>query len=46
MTSIDNPRGTALGRYIAGASGRTYPDEVVHEARRSLVDYLGLRRIA
>lgn len=46
MTSIDNPRGTALARYIAGASGRTYPDEVVHEARRSLVDYLGVTIVA
>lgn len=39
-------RGATLARYIAGASGRRYPAEVVHEARRALVDYLGVTIVA
>lgn len=39
-------RGQALGRYIAAAPKRLYPDEVVHEARRALVDYLGVTLVA
>ncbi len=46
MTIIDNPRGAALAHYIAGAAGRTYSDDVIHEARRSLVDYLGVTIVA
>ncbi len=37
-----NERGRALADYIAEAAGRDYPAEVVHEARRALVDYLGV----
>lgn len=39
-------RGTALARYIADTPRRRYPDEVIHEARRALVDYLGVTIVA
>lgn len=41
-----NERGVALASYIAGAPDRTYPTEVVHEARRALVDFLGVTIVA
>lgn len=41
-----HPRGTALAAYIEAAPDITYPSEVVHEARRALVDYLGVTIIA
>lgn len=39
-------RGAALARYIADAPRRRYPDDVVHEARRALIDYLGVTVVA
>jgi 2-methylcitrate dehydratase PrpD len=39
-------RGTALANYIATASSRAYPAQVLHEARRALVDYLGVTIVA
>lgn len=39
-------RGATLARYIAQAAERRYAKEVVHEARRSLVDYLGVTVVA
>ncbi len=44
--SQQNPRGTALADYIAAAPHRTCPPEVLHEARRALVDYLGVTIVA
>ncbi|ALM82257.1 MmgE/PrpD family protein [Bordetella sp. N] len=41
-----NERGEALGRYIADSQQQRHPDEVLHEARRALVDYLGLALVA
>lgn len=46
QTSQTNSRGAALANYIAAAPGRAYPPEVVHEARRALVDYLGVTIVA
>jgi 2-methylcitrate dehydratase PrpD len=42
----ESNRGLTLSRYIADASSRTYSNEVIHEARRSLVDYLGVTIVA
>lgn len=46
MPTTEVPRGLILGRYIAEAGERHYPDDVIHEARRSLVDYLGVTIVA
>lgn len=46
QTSQTNSRGAALANYIAAAPGRAFPPEVVHEARRALVDYLGVTIVA
>jgi 2-methylcitrate dehydratase PrpD len=46
QTSQAKSRGTALANYIAAAPGRDHPEEVVHEARRALVDYLGVTIVA
>lgn len=35
-------RGDALAKFIVGSTSRSLPSLVVHEARRSLVDYLGV----
>jgi len=40
------PRAAALGRYLADAPTRRYDDAVIHEARRALVDYLGVTVVA
>lgn len=41
MTNLQT-RGDVLGTYIAKASNRPVPDIVLHEARRALVDSLGV----
>ncbi len=46
MHTTDNPRGLSLSHYIAEAINRTYATDVIHEARRSLVDYLGVTIVA
>lgn len=40
------PRGQALAQYIAAGRGRAYSQSVLHEARRALVDTLGLMLVA
>lgn len=40
------PRGLALARYVATGRGRSYSKAVLHEARRALVDTLGLMLVA
>lgn len=42
----DIPRGEALARYIAAGRERSYSGAVLHEARRALVDTLGLMLVA
>lgn len=46
MPKTNIQRGLALGQYVAGANERNYADDVIHEARRSLVDYLGVTIVA
>lgn len=40
------PRGKALAQYVAAGRGRSYSGAVLHEARRALVDTLGLMLVA
>ncbi len=46
MLTTNIPRGLSLGRYVAEAGSRQYAADVIHEARRSLVDYLGVTIVA
>ncbi|SHJ78810.1 2-methylcitrate dehydratase PrpD [Aureimonas altamirensis DSM 21988] len=45
MTGLP-PRASALGQYISATHTRRYEDAVIHEARRALVDYLGVTVVA